>query len=84
MDTLTISKSNLIRLLQDGIITVKFAKKDGTERIMKCTLAEAIIEPYEKKTDRVKPVIDNIMSVWDVENNGWRSVNLDTIMDVYK
>lgn len=85
MDLPMISKTNIERLLQQGIVNVKFIKKDGTERVMKCTLAEAIIKPYERKTeDRVKAQKDNIVSVWDVEKDAWRSVNFDTIIEVYK
>lgn len=85
MDTQMISKTNVERLLHEGIVTVKFTKKDGTERLMKCTLVESIIKPYERKTEyRVKAIKDNILSVWDVEKDAWRSINFDTIMDIYK
>lgn len=84
MDTQMISKTNLVRLLEEGVVNVKFTKKDGSVRHMKCTLFDAIIQPYERKTDRVKAQNDHIISVWDVENDGWRSINYDTIMDVYK
>ena len=80
-----ISKLNIERLLHEGIINVKFTKKDGSERVMKCTLVESIIKPYERKTDdRMKAIKDNILSVWDVEKDAWRSINFDTITEVYK
>ena len=80
----TLSKSNILNMLQSGIVNVKFTKADGSERLMKCTLAEGIVVPHEKKTDREKTVNDNIMSVWDVEKNGWRSFRLDSVLEIYK
>ena len=84
MDMQTLSKSNILNMLQSGIVNVKFTKADGSERLMKCTLAEGIVVLHEKKTDREKTVNDNIMSVWDVEKNGWRSFRLDSVLEIYK
>jgi len=84
VDMQTISKSNLVNMLHGGIVQVKFTKKDGTERTMKCTLAEGIIVPHEKKTDREKIVNEDTLSVWDVENNGWRSFRLDSVIEINK
>lgn len=82
MDTL--SKSNIVNMLHNGIINVKFTKKDGTERVMKCTLLENIIKPHEKTTEREKKVNEDILSVWDVEKDAWRSFRYDSILEVYK
>ena len=83
-DIQTISKSNVLNMLQSGIVNVKFTKADGTERLMKCTLAEGIIKPHEKKTDREKVPNDNILSVWDIEKDGWRSFRIDSVLEIYK
>ena len=80
----TISKSNILNMLQSGIVSIKFTKVDGTERTMKCTLAEGIIKPHERKTDKEKTANNNIVSVWDVENDAWRSFRLDSVLEIYK
>lgn len=85
MDTTTsthISRTDLIEALRNDTIQIKFTKKDGTERVMKCTLQEGVVVPYERKTDRVVERTDNNLAVWDVEAAAWRSVNLDTIKEV--
>lgn len=79
-----LSKSNIFNMLNSGIVSIKFTKVDGSERVMKCTLAEGIIKPHEKKTDRDKKVNENIISVWDVEKEGWRSFRFDSILEIYK
>ena len=80
----TISKTNLMRLLHDGTVYVTFMKKDGTRRPMKCTLAEGLIQPYEKKTERVKETNEDIIAVWDLDNNAWRSFRYDSVIEVHK
>jgi hypothetical protein len=60
--------------------TVKFIKKDGTIRIMKCTLNFKKIpkEHHPKKVDIpniLKLMQENgIIRVYDLERKGWRSV----------
>lgn len=80
--SLNISRTDLTEALRKGTIQIKFTKKDGSERLMKCTLQEGIVVPYERKTDRVVERTDNNLAVWDVEATAWRSVNIDTIKEV--
>lgn len=68
-------------LLQEEVI-VTFTKTDGSKRAMRCTLDPKKAIPHEKKTERVKTVSDNVMPVWDVEKQQWRSFRLDTISSV--
>jgi hypothetical protein len=75
-------KEWLLGVLRMHNVNVTFTKRDGTERVMLCTLQEESVVPYEKTTDRVKqPMPDNI-SVWDLEKNAWRSFKIDTIKQV--
>ena len=78
------NKELILQSLREGVVTVKFTKKDGTERDMKCTLQESYIAPYEKKTDREKTSNENNISVWDIENQGWRSFRVDSVISIYK
>jgi hypothetical protein len=50
---------------------------------MICTLQEHVIPPAEpKKTERVKKENDDVLAVWDVEAQGWRSFRFDSILSV--
>jgi len=71
-------------MLHSGIVNIKFTKVDGTERDMKCTLIDSIVVPHEKKTEREKKINEDIISVWDVEKNGWRSFRYDAIISIDK
>lgn len=61
---------------------VTFTKKDGTERIMKCTLREEVITPFDKKTNRIKTKSEDTLSVWDLDKSEWRSFRYDSIKQV--
>jgi len=83
------SKLLLSESLKTGKVIVCFTKVDGKERRMLCTLSEELIpkkkEPkidesgVEKKPKKVRKVNPNIMPVWDLEAEGWRSFRIDSI-----
>jgi len=69
--------------LKEGPCFVTFIKVDGTKRIMKCTLNDTYIPPTEpKKTERVKKDNPDVLAVWDLEKDGWRSFRFDTVLEV--
>jgi hypothetical protein len=75
-------KDWLLGLLQSEIVELTFTKKDGTERIMKCTLSELKIatEFAPKGVERSKK--DEAVAVFDLENNGWRSFRWDSLKNI--
>jgi|LauGreDrversion4_2_1035121.scaffolds.fasta_scaffold204830_3 hypothetical protein len=76
------NKAGIQALLRQGAATIVFTKKDGSERVMKCTLQEGVVVPHEKTTDRVKEPKDDILPVWDLEANAWRSITIPNIKTV--
>lgn len=70
-------------MLHDGTLTVTFNKKDGTERVMNCTLNENVVVPHENKTERVKKKNDDAVAVWDIDKCEWRSFRWDSITNLY-
>ena len=81
LNTQTVAeKKNWIKaVLLNAPCVVTFTKKDGTSRVMKCTLQEGIAIPYEKKTDRTRDGVEEILPVWDLEADAWRSINVATM-----
>lgn len=81
MSTETWSKQDLREALQSGIATVVFTKADGSERTLNCTLKQNII-PVVEKSDSAPTKAENpdVLAVWDIENSGWRSFRLDSII----
>lgn len=76
------TKESIRSLLKDDVLEVVFIKTDGSVREMICTLQEKFVEVYDKKTDKVKPENDNVVSVWDLDNSGWRSFKIDSIQSI--
>lgn len=75
-------KGELSAALRDKIGTITFTKKDGTERVMKCTLDSSAMDGWTPSETSGRVVPDHLLPVWDIENNGWRSINIDTISKV--
>lgn len=64
--------------LRTGIYTVEFTKVDGTPRTMRCTLLEQYL-PEKSEYESTRKVNDDVMAVWDLDKNAWRSFRLDAV-----
>ena len=68
------------KLNQEKEVTVKFTKKDGTIRIMRCTLdfnkVPKVDRPKTVDISKILNLVQNagIMHVYDLDKKGWRSV----------
>ena len=81
--TTTEGKNWLIGVLKsEEYVDVLFTKADGTERHMRCTLYQNKIPAdfSPKSTERKKS--DEVLPVFDIENQGWRSFRLDSVKNV--
>ena len=76
------TKEKIMEFLKANVAEVRFTKSDGTERIMKCTLKEDLVVAYNKKTDRTKEANNDIVPVFDVEKNEWRSFRVDSVQSI--
>ena len=69
----------LTTLLRENVVNVVFVKNDGTERTMNCTLKSDLL-PEQTESTSTRKVNPEVMSVWDLDNSGWRSFRLDSIL----
>ena len=78
------TREDIKNVLREGATTVTFTKKDGTVRVMQCTLNEAMIpaEHQPKDSGKTTKMNDTVLPVFDTENQGWRSFAIDAITDV--
>lgn len=72
----------LIGLLAERPVELKFEKKDGSIRDMTATLKEDMVIAYEKKTDKEKVVNEEVLPVFDVAKQEWRSFRLDSLKEI--
>lgn len=80
------TKEDLTNLLKQNVMVVDFTKINGDTRVMTCTLREDI-RPRAAKEDplsqeKVRKISDEVVSVWDVNANGWRSFRYDRVNTV--
>ena len=75
-------KDWLRTLLKERIVGITFIKKDGSERLMKCTLLESKIPSEFAPKGSEKSKSDEVLPVFDVENEGWRSFRWDSIKKI--
>lgn len=72
-------------VLREGVTTITFTKKNGDERVMKCTLNEEYLPSIEKEASEISEVrqtSNTSLSVFDIEVNGWRSFRWDSVKGV--
>ncbi len=85
-DIITSEESKYLNLkeeLQNGILEVRFYKKDGSIRVMKCTLKSDILLNIQDSSYSISKKTYNpeTISVFDIEKNDWRSFRIDSIID---
>ena len=67
--------------VSEGIVT--FTKSDGTERVMNCTLRGDMLPVVEIKEDKApRKQNDSVLSVYDLDAQGWRSFTVNTVKRV--
>lgn len=71
----------LVGMLLNGMVSVKFTKVDGTERDMTCTLNESLI-PASKmpKGNSSSTPHDGVVAVFCVDKQEWRSFRRDSVI----
>tara|TARA_B110000495_G_scaffold117651_1_gene102112 strand:- start:3317 stop:3553 length:237 start_codon:yes stop_codon:yes gene_type:complete len=68
----------LVEGLKRNLVKVVFMKVNGDLREMNCTLHESIL-PESTITETEKKINLDTISVWDIDNSGWRSFRIDSI-----
>lgn len=78
------TKENLSELLKNNIVTVTFTKVNGEERVMTCTLLSEHIpnSPRTNGTVVARESNNDVVSVWDINANGWRSFRTNSVKSV--
>lgn len=77
-------RDRLVKLLSTNEAVVRFEKKDGGRRTMRCTLNRSLVPKAERrKLDRL-PTTPGLLTVFDTEKSDWRSFYLNNITSVEK
>ena len=71
-------KENVLKTLRAGETTIRFTKVDGSERSMRCTLAENQI-PTDK-IPKTSSTAGSSVRVFDLDKGEWRSFRLESLI----
>ena len=82
MTTTTFNRETLLNILHSRAATVKFQKRNGDIRTMQCSLNPTVVpEKIDLQVNEEKNNPD-LLTVYDLEEKGWRSFYLDSIIEV--
>lgn len=70
--------TDIVKELQQRVVTITFDKLDGTERVMNATLQEDVIPEVNGKSRAT----EKNLVVFDVDKQGWRTIVVDRIKAV--
>lgn len=64
--------------------TVVFRKADGTLRTMNCTLKDGSYPALKQKDlmEQIQPRNSNVICVYDLDKQAWRSFRLDSVKEI--
>jgi len=80
------SREQLLTDLHNSTIEVTFTKVNGDQRVMTCTLQEALLPARkvlkEGETPKIKKVNEAVIPVYDINAKGFRSFRVDSVTNV--
>jgi hypothetical protein len=80
---ININRETLDELLHNDVLTVTFIKKDGSERVMHCTLREDLLPEIDAtKEKKTKKINEAVVPVFDLDANAFRSFRIDSIKNI--
>lgn len=79
-----IDKNSLKKIFQQFDTTIIFTKVDGTERVLRGTLNPELL-PVNDDWDGISDTRQNdeVLAVWDLDKQAWRSFRMDSIKDIH-
>ena len=77
-------KYQLKEELKNGVYTIVFEKVDGTIREMRATLDPQYLPQMLTEETGLSKGNDQVLAVWSVDDNGWRSMRVEGIQTVVK
>lgn len=77
-----VSRDAVLKMLREGVVNIKFTKKDGTIRDMKCTLLPVYIPEDMRPKGTGSVTNENILRVYDIIEDDWRCFLVDNILSV--
>lgn len=78
-----ITKSELMNNLENNNLVIDFIKADGSTRTIYATLDMDLV-PEDKLPKSYRETDDDLIIVFDLEQEDWRSFHISSIQDIRK
>lgn len=78
-------RKDVVEALRAGVCEITFTKVNGEQRVMPCTLKEDLLPARNQKDlsfETPKEIKTDVVSVWCVDANGWRSFKLSNFISI--
>lgn len=77
-------RSELVSQLKKSKGKITFTKVDGTTRVMECTLIQDLLPDQMDVEEYIseRRANEEVLAVWDLEKDGWRSFRLDRVSSI--
>lgn len=76
------TKQDLKTILTQNVANITFRKVNNEERRMVCTLKPDLLPIKEnKQTTRTKPENEDVLAVWDLEQQAFRSFRINSLIE---
>ena len=77
-------RDTLLKDLQENVCEIMFKKVNGEMRTMRCSLKPEVLPDSYSLTESPKvkdfhQTNPDVLAVWDLQNNGWRSFRIESI-----
>jgi hypothetical protein len=86
VEDLPVFRNWLKTALSQHVGRIEFVKKSGEKRLMSCTLQDSmlpkLIAEQETKPKQTKKENLDVLAVFDLECNEWRSFRLDSVTEI--
>ena len=76
------NREEMVEALNENLMQITFTKLDGTTRVMKCTLHKSLTQFINEATKAKLPTNEEVLPVWDIENQAWRSFRVASVTDI--
>ena len=76
-----VTEQELRQILANGVVHLRFVKKDGSSRDMYATTVSSLM-PEEKRPKAPKNQVGDFVSLFDLELKDWRSLKVSKVLEV--
>lgn len=76
------NRDTLLAMLNCRIVEINYRKAEGDLRVVRGTLLDEYLPEKYRNRNQTEKEPENVVTLWDVDEAGWRSLRTDRIKEV--